>query len=994
MSDVENNHDQDTESMVDSVDTDLSNYRIPKRSQEEEEFEGEDIMSDGSLDLEPRASNCDPINAETPIIPYTPGQRFSLQQNVLSGLTSDSRSDILTAYDDYKLFHKPPVLDTLFVSQYISNWPETVPYPKEASKENFMKKYPGLLRELDLVKKHADIQEMMRMPMAIIDNIKHLNIKKEEREKMLQNAKDAIQLGADKCLKISKERRRNVFNSSKYLKCHDSLLFNNQLYDQDELLYNLFGATFISNFKEGVIKSQTFNQVLDRAYKDLQPAKKRCVSINALIPKSTTTQMSKVSRHTVSSCGIEHDIHMLLGKLNLPNPVLETKFHNLPQVKYTGGRIQQFYKNWQCITNDANVLEIVSGHKINFFEDPSIKRKPANIKSKQVSIVVRKCLNNKLIEKASEKGLASNIFLKPKPSGEYRIILNLSEINESVQYQHFKLQSLDDAIALTNHGDYMVKLDLRVAYDSILIHKESRKYLQFIVEGITYQFRGMPNGLSEAPRYFTKLLKPILAVLGRLGLKYVSYIDDMLIICASKHELILQVATVLKLFMYLGFIINDDKSIVVPTKRIEFLGFTIDSTQMMIFVPATKLIKIKQQCTIMITAKIVSRRQLASLIGMMVAASKAIILAPLHYRGLQRQIIDTSDQNWEVMVTINKESLKDLNWWVNHAQNYNGVSLINPIPYCTITTDASTKGWGGVCNIHKTQGMWNHAQKLHHINYLELLAIKLAIKDLLQQVENKCILIESDSWTALSYIKKKGGTKSMEMTILASEIWESAVAKNNILQVQHIPGVLNTEADSLSRSEDRSDWKLNQEIFKTLDLKRGPIHLDLFAKKWNSQTEKFYSWLPQPGASGTDALIQTWPEKGAYAFPPFGLIPKILAKLHKTKCRIIMITPKWETACWYGQLLKSSIEKPLLLPNNKNLLQDRDGSPNPLTLNKLRLVAWTLSGDVSKTKGFQEELLRSWSSQKDITPTRTMNTPSGDIYAGVINKIPIPLQRI
>ena len=218
--------------------------------------------------------------------------------------------------------------------------------------------------------------------------------------------------------------------------------------------------------------------------------------------------------------------------------------------------------------------------------------------------------------------------------------------------------------------------------------------------------------------------------------------------------------------------------------------------------------------------------------------------------------------------------------------------------------------------------------------------------------------------------------------------------KNNILQVQHIPGVLNTEADSLSRSEDRSDWKLNQEIFKTLDLKRGPIHLDLFAKKWNSQTEKFYSWLPQPGASGTDALIQTWPEKGAYAFPPFGLIPKILAKLHKTKCRIIMITPKWETACWYGQLLKSSIEKPLLLPNNKNLLQDRDGSPNPLTLNKLRLVAWTLSGDVSKTKGFQEELLRSWYSQKDITPTRTMNTPSGDIYAGVINTIPIPLQRI
>ena len=58
MSDVEsnNNHDQDNESLVDSVDTDKSNYRIPKITHKEEELM-DVVMSDGSLELEQRASN-------------------------------------------------------------------------------------------------------------------------------------------------------------------------------------------------------------------------------------------------------------------------------------------------------------------------------------------------------------------------------------------------------------------------------------------------------------------------------------------------------------------------------------------------------------------------------------------------------------------------------------------------------------------------------------------------------------------------------------------------------------------------------------------------------------------------------------------------------------------------------------------------------------------------------------------------------------------------
>ena len=62
-------------------------------------------------------------------------------------------------------------------------------------------------------------------------------------------------------------------------------------------------------------------------------------------------------------------------------------------------------------------------------------------------------------------------------------------------------------------GDWFVKVDLRHAYFCVLVHALFRKYLQFSVGGKIYQFRGWPNGLSEAPRLLTNLLKPVLVIL-------------------------------------------------------------------------------------------------------------------------------------------------------------------------------------------------------------------------------------------------------------------------------------------------------------------------------------------------------------------------------------------------------------------------------------------------------------------------------------------------
>ena len=63
----------------------------------------------------------------------------------------------------------------------------------------------------------------------------------------------------------------------------------------------------------------------------------------------------------------------------------------------------------------------------------------------------------------------------------------------------------------------MASLDLKDAYYSVSVNHSDRKYLRFVWQGVLYQFTCLPNGLSSCPRTFTKLLKPPLTALHKLG---------------------------------------------------------------------------------------------------------------------------------------------------------------------------------------------------------------------------------------------------------------------------------------------------------------------------------------------------------------------------------------------------------------------------------------------------------------------------------------------
>ena len=95
------------------------------------------------------------------------------------------------------------------------------------------------------------------------------------------------------------------------------------------------------------------------------------------------------------------------------------------------------------------------------------------------------------------------------------------------------------------------------------------------------------------PRKFTKLLKPVYSVLRQLGHASSPYIDDSYLQGDDHYNCLANVIDTMRLIYYLGFLIPPGKSVLVPTQRLIFLGFILDSVLMRIYMTPDKVAKLK-----------------------------------------------------------------------------------------------------------------------------------------------------------------------------------------------------------------------------------------------------------------------------------------------------------------------------------------------------------------------------------------------------------------
>ena len=394
---------------------------------------------------------------------------------------------------------------------------------------------------------------------------------------------------------------------------------------------------------------------------------------------------------------------------------------------------------------DAWVVEVLQvGYQILFDRQPPLSERPLSLTAYSPQsikgVALTQELQNLLQKGAVEPdpqspGFYSRLFLVQKASGSWRPIIDLSTLNGYVTSSHFHMETPQSVLRSIRPGDWMISLDLQDTYLQVPVHRDSRRYLRFVMQGRAYRFRVLCFGLTTAPQVFTRIMAPVSAILHKYGVRMLRYMDDWLILASSELACLQLRDRLLTVCTELGIQVNLTKSSLVPTQSLVYLGMEIRSLSFIARpTPArvSNLLRlIEEFLSTLSPPAFLWRRLLGHLSSLTLLVPGGMIRMRLLQICLKDQWDFLEDQ---FQVSWSPPCREDLLWWARVARQREGVSLSLPIPDISFFSDASDVGWGALVGEHHASGLWSPLQAALSINFRELLAVQyglLALEHLL-----------------------------------------------------------------------------------------------------------------------------------------------------------------------------------------------------------------------------------------------------------------------
>ena len=128
-------------------------------------------------------------------------------------------------------------------------------------------------------------------------------------------------------------------------------------------------------------------------------------------------------------------------------------------------------------------MKTVEGLKLDVEQKPPSQKTKvmSGLASQKVVVEINKLVGKGVIEytEHEEREFISPIFFRSKSDGTSRLILNLKTLNEFLEYNHFKMETMHSVADLIQPNCDMTSIDLKDAYYSVKISEEDAKYLKF-----------------------------------------------------------------------------------------------------------------------------------------------------------------------------------------------------------------------------------------------------------------------------------------------------------------------------------------------------------------------------------------------------------------------------------------------------------------------------------------------------------------------------------
>ena len=437
----------------------------------------------------------------------------------------------------------------------------------------------------------------------------------------------------------------------------------------------------------------------------------------------------------------------------------------------------------------------------------------------------------------------SPIGLVPKKDpSEFRLIHHLSypkgsSVNDFIPdyCSTVKYASVGDATKLIKRlgrGCFMAKTDVKSAFRIIPIHPADYPLLGIRWDNLYYFDRTLAMGLSSSCAIFESFSTALEWLsINHFGTCAVLHIlDDFLFIAKTRDQCDRDLKNFILMCNHIGVPLAPEKT-VGPATVLQFAGITLDSIRFEARLPDDKLLKCRLMLRNFYTRRTVTLKELQSLIGLL--NFTCIVVTP--GRAFLRRFIDLTKgiQKPHHHIRLSKGAKLDILVWLRFLDEFNGKSFFFSDIWETsdtlhLYTDAAGSiGFGAVFGCHWLQGLWPEMWKTFNIAFLELFPIVIAVHVWGSLMADKRIIFFSDNAAVVDIINKQT-SKHQDIMVLLRDLVLSCLRHHIFFQARHIPGLQNSSADYISRSQ-VENFKV---IFPEADENPTPLPENLMPKSW------------------------------------------------------------------------------------------------------------------------------------------------------------------
>ena len=210
------------------------------------------------------------------------------------------------------------------------------------------------------------------------------------------------------------------------------------------------------------------------------------------------------------------------------------------------------------------------------------KAKPRFLKARSVPYALQakveaeldRLVTEKIIQPVEFSEWAAPIVPVLKSNGHIRICGDYKcTVNQAAKVDKYPLPNIEDLYVKLTNGRHFSKLDLRNAYQQLILDEESKPLTTINTSKGLFVYNRLPFGVSSAPGIFQRTMEQLLAGMPMV----VVYLDDILV-CGrtlQEHDEVLK--QVLDRLQSAGLRLNREKCLL-SQPSVTFLGHHIDAT--------------------------------------------------------------------------------------------------------------------------------------------------------------------------------------------------------------------------------------------------------------------------------------------------------------------------------------------------------------------------------------------------------------------------------